>query len=61
MNDAEYKKIYMKRLLSQINNVKAIATHLKQPAKVPKIVANENNNTKQDKAYKVKKFKTISF
>jgi hypothetical protein len=61
MNDAEYKKIYMKRLLSQINNVKAIATHLKQPAKVPKTVANENNNTKQDKAYKAKKFKTISF
>ena len=61
MNDAEYKKIYMKRILSQMNNDKAIAKHLKQPAKVPKVVASDNNNTKQDKAYKEKSFKRISF
>ena len=36
INDAEYKKIYMKRILSQMNNDKAIASHLKKPTKVQK-------------------------
>ena len=61
INDIEYKKIYMKRILSQMNNDKAIANHLKQPTKVSKIVAENDNNTKQDKLYKAQKFKRIQF
>ena len=44
-----------------MNNDKAIASHLKKPTKVQKIVAVNDNNTKQEKVYKAQKFKRVQF
>ena len=53
--DAQYKKIYMDRIMSQLHTNSAIATHIKDvsKAKPPTAKINLNNNTKQDKEYRI--------
>ena len=60
--DAEYKKIYMDRILSQLHNNSSIATHIKDSNKrklPPKVKINDNNMTKQDREFKAKHMATI--